>query len=67
MCDQKNFNQHLIFVNLYQHANMNEAVLSICSGEIAALNILQSDWLEYFVLYLRNKIFPKYTICAGTL
>ena len=35
----KIFDQLLIFVNLYQHAK-NEAILSICSGEIVDLKIL---------------------------
>ena len=47
MPKQKNFNQLLIFVNLYQHAK-NEAVSSICFGEIVDLKILQSDWLREF-------------------
>ena len=40
----------------------NEAVSSICSGEIVDLKILQSDWLTAFW----NKGFPKYEICTGT-
>ena len=35
----KNFDQHLIFVNLYKHAK-NEDISSICSGEIVDLKIL---------------------------
>ena len=42
---QKLFNQLVIFVNLYQHAK-NEAVSSICSGEMLDLKILQSEWLR---------------------
>ena len=61
MPDQKNFNQLLIFVNLYQHAK-NEAVSTICSGETVDLKILQSDWLRAFGLYPRNNNFPKYNI-----
>ena len=34
--------QLVIFVNFYQHAK-NEAVSSICSGEIGHLKILQPD------------------------
>ena len=34
-------------MNFYQHAK-NEAVSSICSGEIGHLNILQSDYLGGF-------------------
>ena len=41
------FDKFLIFVNLYQHAK-NEAVSSICSGELADLKIQQSDWLRAF-------------------
>ena len=38
MSYQTFFHQLLIFVNLYQHAN-NEAVSSICSGEMLDLKI----------------------------
>ena len=47
MPNQKIFNQLLIFANFYQHAE-NEAVSSICSGEIVHLKIMQSDWLRAF-------------------
>ena len=47
MPNQKNFDQLLIFVNLYQHAK-NEAASSICSGEMVDLKILQSEWLRVF-------------------
>ena len=47
MSNQKNLNQLLIFVNLYQRAK-NEAISSICSGRIVVLKILQSDWLRAF-------------------
>ena len=47
MPNQKIFDQLLIFVNLYQHTK-NEAISSICSGEIVDLKILQSDWLRAF-------------------
>ena len=47
MANQKVFNQLLIFMNLYQHAK-NEAVSSICFGEIVELKIQQSDWLRAF-------------------
>ena len=40
-------NIHLIFINLFQHAN-NWAILSISSGDAADLKILQSDWLRAF-------------------
>ena len=45
MTHQKLFTQLVIFVNLYQHAK-NEAVSSICSGEMLDLKILQSEWLR---------------------
>ena len=35
-------------MNLYQYAK-NEAVSSICSGEIVDLKILKSDWLRAFL------------------
>ena len=44
---QKLFNQLLFFVNLYQHAK-NEVVSSICSEEMLAFKILQSEWLGAF-------------------
>ena len=65
MPNQKNFNKLLIFESLYKYAK-NEAVLSINSGEIVDLKILESDWLRAIGLYLRKKIFPKYGICVGT-
>ena len=52
-------------MRFYQDAK-NEAVLSICSGEIVDLKILNLIGSEHFGLYLRKKIFPKYGICAGT-
>ena len=64
MTNQKLFNQLLIFASLYQHAK-NEVVSPICSGQIVHLKIMLSDW-EHFGLYIRNKIFSKYRICAGT-
>ena len=65
MPNQTIFDKILIFVNLYQHAK-NEAISSICSGEMVDLKILQSDWLSILAYYLRKKIFPNYKICAGT-
>ena len=47
MSNQKNLNQLLIFVNLYQRTK-NEAISSICSSRIVFLKILQSDWLRAF-------------------
>ena len=47
MPDQKHLKQLLIFVNLYQHAKSESAIL-ICSGEKIHLKILQSDWLRAF-------------------
>ena len=47
MSNKNNFDQ--IFVNLYHHAK-NEAVLSICSGKMVDLNILQTEWLRAFWL-----------------
>ena len=41
----KTFQSACNFVNLYQHAK-NEAVSSICSGEMLDLKILQSEWLR---------------------
>ena len=47
MPNQKIFNPHLIFVNLYKHAK-NEVVSSICFGEIVRLKIMQFDCLRAF-------------------
>ena len=58
MPNQKLFNQLLIFVNLYQHAQ-NEAVSSICLGEIVNLETLQSDWLTAFSPVSQEQGFPK--------
>ena len=57
MPNQENFNQLFFFVNLYQQAK-NEAVSSICSGEIVDLKILQSDWLRAFWPISQEKFFP---------
>ena len=59
MPNQKIFNKLLIFESLYKYTK-NEAVLSINSGEIVDLKILESDSLSAIGLYLRKKIFPKY-------
>ena len=45
MLIRKIFNHLLIFLILYQNAK-NEAASSICSGEMADLKILQSEWLR---------------------
>ena len=52
-------------MNLHQR-DKNEAVSSICSGEILDLKILQSDWLRAFWPISQEKYFSKYRICAGT-
>ena len=44
----------------------NEAVSSICSGEIVDLKILQSDWLRAFWPISQKQDFSQYGICAGT-
>ena len=40
-------NQLLISINLYQHAK-NQSFLSLRSGDIVNLKILQSDWPKAF-------------------
>ena len=65
MPNQKIFDHFLIFVNLYQHAK-NEAILSMCSGVIDNLNILQSVWLRAFPPKSQKQDFSQYTICVGT-
>ena len=45
MPKQKIFDQ--IFVGSYQHAK-NQAISSICFGDIVDTKILQSDWLRAF-------------------
>ena len=41
-------------------------VLSISTGEIVDLKILQSNWLRAFRPISQEEIFPKYRICAET-
>ena len=47
MLRQTLFNKLLIFGNLCQHTK-NKAALSISSGEMLALKVLQSEWLRAF-------------------
>ena len=47
MSKQNIFKQLLILVNLYQHTK-NEAVSSMCSGEMVDLKTLQTEWLRAF-------------------
>ena len=56
MPHQKIFNQ--IFVNLHQ-PDKNEAVSSICYGEMLALKILQSEWLRPFQHISQEQHFPQ--------
>ena len=51
-------------MNLNQVAK-NEAVSLTCSGEIADLTILQSDWLNVFWPLSKEQDFSQYRICAG--
>ena len=50
-------------MNLYQHAKC-QAVSSTCFGDMADIEMLESDCLRTFWPYLRNWIFPEYGICA---
>ena len=59
------FDQLLIFVNMYQHAE-DEAVSSICSGEIVDFKIVQSDWLRAFWPLSQEQDFSRYRSCART-
>ena len=52
-------------MNLHQR-DKNEAVSSICSGEILDLKILQSDWLRAFWPISQEKVFQKSRISAET-
>ena len=52
-------------MNLYQHAK-NEAVSSICSGEMADLKMLQSDRLRAFWPISQKQDFPIYDLCRNT-
>ena len=55
MYNQKIFDQLLIFVNLYQHAQ-NETVSALFSVVMTDLKILQSEWLtEHFGLFSQIK------------
>ena len=58
MLNEKILNQLLTFANLYQQ-DKNEAVSSICSGEILDLKILQSAWLRIFWPILQEKDFSQ--------
>ena len=59
------FDQLLIFVNMYQHAE-DETVSSICSGEIVDFKIVQSDWLRAFWPLSQEQNFSRYRSCART-
>ena len=59
MPNQKIFNQLLIYMNFYQHVK-NEAVLSICCGEIVDWEILQSHWLTAFWSISQKQDFSQY-------
>ena len=63
MPTSKVFKHLLIFVNLYQQEK-NEAVSSICSGEMVDLKILQSDWLRAFWPISQEQGFFLNMICA---
>ena len=53
-------------MNLYQHAK-NEAISSICSGEMADLKMLQSDQLRAFWPISQKQDFPQiYDLCRNT-
>ena len=52
-------------MNLHQHVK-NEAVTSICSGEILDLKTLQSHWLKAFWPISQKQDFSQYRICVGT-
>ena len=66
MHSQNIFNQLLDLVNLYEHAK-NEAVSSICSGEIVDLKILQSDWLRAFWPISQEQDFSQILdLCSNT-
>ena len=55
MHNQKIFDQLLIFVNLYQHAQ-NETVSALFSVVMTDLKILQSEWLtEHFGIFSQIK------------
>ena len=43
-----------------------DQICSICYGEIVNFKICNLTGWEHFGLHLRNRIFPKHRICAGT-
>ena len=57
MPTQNIFNKHLIFMNLHKYAK-NQAISSICSGDMADIKILQSDWLREFWSISQEPGFP---------
>ena len=56
------FNQHFVFINLYQHAK--KYAFSSCSGDIVNLKTLQSDWVRAFWPICQEPDFPKYGISS---
>ena len=66
LTNQKKFDKLLIFVNLYQYKK-NEAVLSICSGEMVNLKFLQYDWLRAFWPIFQERYFlQRYDLYRNT-
>ena len=64
MSTQKNFNQLLIFRNLYQHSK-NQFISSVCSLDKVNFRVLSSDWHHPFLTMHTSKIFNHLLICVN--
>ena len=58
MFTQKNFDQLLIYVNLYQHVK-NQPISLICSGDMFDQKILQFDWLRTYRSIFQEQKFSQ--------
>ena len=66
MLNQKHLNQLLIYVNLYQHAKIQD-ILLICSGYMFDQKILQSDWVNIvWHIYQEPKFSQVWNLCRST-
>ena len=62
-------NSQLLWIHINMrliHITKNEAISSICSGEIVEWKILQFDWLRACWPIFQEQGFPQYRICWNT-
>ena len=50
-------------MNFVQHVK-NQAISSICCGDVADIKMVQSVWLKTFWPISKELDFPKYGLCA---